>query len=115
MLQVALGWTNSHLHVFEIADQRIAIPYDLEQLMDGQITCSARLVTLGDVVDHAVRRFAYEYDFGDSWRVLAAALSPVPSKCVATAMRATHLSEPLPFVRFWPSYRYTFHCSAWGC
>ena len=68
MLQVALGWTNSHLHMFEIGDQRIAIPYDLEQLMDGQITRSARLVTLGDVVDHGVRRFAYEYDFGDSWR-----------------------------------------------
>jgi hypothetical protein len=67
LLQVALGWTNSHLHVFEIGDQRIAIPYDLEQLTDGQITRSARLVTLGDVVDHGVRRFAYEYDFGDSW------------------------------------------------
>jgi len=68
LLQAALGWTNSHLHVFEIGDQRIAIPYDLEQLMDGQITRSARLVKLGDVVDHGVRRFAYEYDFGDSWR-----------------------------------------------
>jgi len=68
LLQAALGWTNSHLHVFEIGDQRIGIPYDLEQLMDGQITRSARLVKLGDVVDHGVRRFAYEYDFGDSWR-----------------------------------------------
>ena len=68
VLQVALGWTNSHLHAFEIGDQRIAIPYDLEQLMDGQITRSARLVKLGDVVDHDVRRFAYEYDFGDSWQ-----------------------------------------------
>ena len=67
MLQVALGWTNSHLHVFEIGDQRIAVPYDLEQLMDGQVTRSARLVKLGDVVDHGVRRFGYEYDFGDSW------------------------------------------------
>ena len=67
VLQVALGWTNSHLHVFEIGDERIAIPYDLEQLTDGQITRSARLVKLGDVVDHGVRRFAYEYDFGDSW------------------------------------------------
>jgi hypothetical protein len=68
LLQAALGWTNSHLHVFEIGDQRIAIPYDLEQLMDGQITRSARLVKLGDIVDHGVRRFTYEYDFGDSWR-----------------------------------------------
>ena len=67
VLQAALGWTNSHLHVFEIGDERIAIPYDLDQLTEGQITRSGRLVTLGDVVDHGFRRFAYEYDFGDSW------------------------------------------------
>jgi len=68
MFQVALGWTNSHLHVFEIGDQRIAIPYDVEPLIEGQITRSARLVRLGDVIDQGVRRFGYEYDFGDSWR-----------------------------------------------
>ena len=67
LLQAAVGWTNSHLHVFAIGDQRIAVPYDLEQLMDGQITRSARMVTLGDVVEHGFRRFTYEYDFGDSW------------------------------------------------
>jgi hypothetical protein len=68
LLQAALGWTNSHLHVFEIGDERVAIPYDLDQLTDGEITRSARLVKLGDVVDHGFRRFGYEYDFGDSWR-----------------------------------------------
>lgn len=67
LLQAALGWTNSHLHVFEIADERIAIPYHLEQLADGQVTRSGRLVKLGDVVDHGFRRIGYEYDFGDSW------------------------------------------------
>jgi len=68
LLQVALGWTNSHLHVFEIGDERIAVPFELEQLADGSITRSARLVTLGDVIDHGVRRFGYMYDLGDSWR-----------------------------------------------
>ncbi len=67
LLQAALGWTNSHLHVFEIGDERIAIPYDLDQLTEGELTRSARLVKLGDVVDHGFRRFGYEYDFGDSW------------------------------------------------
>ena len=67
LLQAALGWTNSHLHVFEIGDERIAIPYDLDQLTEGDLTRSARLVQLGDVVDHGFRRFGYEYDFGDSW------------------------------------------------
>jgi hypothetical protein len=67
LLQVALGWTNSHLHVFEIGEERIAIPYDLDQLTEGELTRSGRLVKLGDVVDHGFRRFGYEYDFGDSW------------------------------------------------
>ena len=67
LLQAALGWTNSHLHVFEIGDERIAIPYDLDQLTEGELTRSARLVKLGDVVDHGFRRFGYEYDFGGSW------------------------------------------------
>ncbi len=67
LLQAALGWTNSHLHVFEIGDERIAIPYDLDQVTEGEITRSARLVKLGDVIDHGFRRFGYEYDFGDSW------------------------------------------------
>ena len=60
MFQVALGWTNSHLHVFEIGDQRIAILYDVEPLIEGQITRSARLVRLGDVIDQGVRRFGYD-------------------------------------------------------
>lgn len=68
LLQVALGWTDSHLHVFEIGDERIAVPFELEQLADGSITRSARLVKLGDVIDHGFRRFGYVYDLGDSWR-----------------------------------------------
>jgi hypothetical protein len=67
LLQAALGWTNSHLHVFEIGDERVAIPYDLDQLTEGLITRSGRLVKLCDVVDHGFRHFGYEYDFGDSW------------------------------------------------
>jgi hypothetical protein len=68
VLQAAFGWTNSHLHVFEIGEERIGIPYDIDQFHEGQLTRSARLVTLGDVVDRGFRRFTYEYDLGDSWR-----------------------------------------------
>jgi hypothetical protein len=67
VLQMAFGWTNSHLHAFEIGDEHVAIPYDLDQLTEGEITRSGRLVKLGDVVDHGFRLFGYEYDFGDSW------------------------------------------------
>jgi hypothetical protein len=66
ILQAALGWTSSHLHVFELDRERIGIPYDLEYL-DETYTRSSRIVHLGDVVDRGIRRFVYEYDFGDSW------------------------------------------------
>ncbi len=67
VLQVALGWTDSHLHVFEIDRERIGIPYEMEDLV-GVYTRSGRLVHLLDVVERGCRRFVYEYDFGDSWR-----------------------------------------------
>jgi hypothetical protein len=66
VLQAALGWTNSHLHVFEIEGERIGIPYDREYL-DETYTRSSRIIHVGDLVDRGVRRFVYEYDFGDGW------------------------------------------------
>ncbi len=50
-----------------VGDERISIPYDLDQLTEGELTRSGRLVKLGDVVGHGFRRVGYEYDFGDSW------------------------------------------------
>ena len=68
LLQAAFGWTNSHLHVFKIGEERIAVPYELEELTEGHITRSSRIVTLGHIIDRGFTRFAYEYDFGDGWR-----------------------------------------------
>jgi hypothetical protein len=68
VLQVAFGWTNSHLHVFEVGAERIAVPHSLDQLEEGGVTRSGRLVELGHLVDLGHRRFTYEYDLGDSWR-----------------------------------------------
>ena len=67
VLQAALGWTDSHLHVFEIDGERIGVPYELHDLAEID-TRSGRLVRLLDVVERGCRRFVYEYDFGDSWR-----------------------------------------------
>jgi hypothetical protein len=67
VLQAALGWTNSHLHVFEIGGERIGIPYELGDLEECY-TRTGRIVHLGDVVGRGQRQFIYEYDFGDGWR-----------------------------------------------
>lgn len=63
-LQDAFGWTNSHLHVFEVDDLRFGMIGADE--WDDSIEDEEH-VHLERVAD-AKSRLAYEYDFGDSWR-----------------------------------------------
>jgi len=62
LLQVALGWTDSHLHEFATADGlRYARP-DLDDDGDGGVRDEST-ATLRDLPP----RFTYRYDFGDGW------------------------------------------------
>lgn len=67
VIQAAFGWTNSHLHVFSIGDERVGVPSEPEDIATGLVTRSGRIVRLADVIDLGFTRFTYEYDFGDSW------------------------------------------------
>jgi hypothetical protein len=63
VVQSAMGWTNSHLHEFEIAGRRYGIPdpdWPAQQVVDEAKVKLFRLVEQGD-------RFGYVYDFGDNW------------------------------------------------
>ncbi len=61
VLGAALGWQDSHLHVFEHGSDRYGFPDpDLGIRDDREVTLRALLVQPGD-------RLRYEYDFGDSW------------------------------------------------
>ena len=66
VLQVALGWTNSHLYEFRIKDIRFGIP---DPDWDGGTgPLDARKATLRDILeDTGARSFKYLYDFGDGW------------------------------------------------
>ena len=68
-IQTAMGWTNSHLHQFEIEGERFGDP---ELLDDGfqDFECVDSTVTMvSDILPESGKRFAfkYEYDFGDCW------------------------------------------------
>lgn len=68
-IQTAMGWTNSHLHQFEIDGERFGDP---ELLDDGfaDFKCvDSTVTTISEVVpkDGKRFRFLYEYDFGDGW------------------------------------------------
>lgn len=63
MFQAAMGWEDYHLHSFTIGDARIGMRFDDypdDELDEKEWTV---LRAIGEV-----RRFFYEYDFGDSWR-----------------------------------------------
>jgi hypothetical protein len=61
ILQIAMGWTNSHLYEFEIGEDRVGEP-DPEY---GAEVRSARRVRLSQIGPGA--KFSYTYDFGDDW------------------------------------------------
>jgi hypothetical protein len=61
VIQDAMGWDNSHLHMFKVQGQSVG-PLALEcSNMEDE-----RETTLEDVAPK--KRFEYEYDFGDCWR-----------------------------------------------
>ena len=66
ILQSTMGWTNSHLHEFEIAHRRYGLP-DPEWDMGGEPLTDERRVRLQPLLESGVRRLTYLYDFGDHW------------------------------------------------
>lgn len=72
VLQAAFGWTDSHLHQFNIGGLIYGAPeFDEEGWSDQQIfeASEVRLVDFTFRFDQPVQ-FFYEYDFGDNWRHL---------------------------------------------
>ena len=65
VLQIVMGWTNSHLHGFKANGKFYSEPsQDYEDLMD---VVDERQIHLRQIAPGVSSRFVYEYDFGDSW------------------------------------------------
>jgi hypothetical protein len=62
-LQVALGWTDEHLHRFRLHGREFAVPRDGAPWFDD-----ARRVRLTRFGFRLRERFLYEYDFTDGWQ-----------------------------------------------
>ena len=76
-LQAVMGWTNSHLHQFEVR----GVLYGTSDREYGLQRVSENRTTLHCVLRRPRDRMTYEYDFGDSWLhdlVLEAILPPEP-------------------------------------
>jgi hypothetical protein len=66
LLQLSMGWTNSHLHSFTFGKKTFGMAGvdDFEELH----MLDERKQTLEAALGEGMREFLYEYDFGDSWR-----------------------------------------------
>ncbi|MFO8091290.1 MAG: plasmid pRiA4b ORF-3 family protein [Desulfatiglandaceae bacterium] len=62
VIQIVMGWTDSHLHEFAIGNKRYT-EYP-ESKEDGLVCGRYRL---GDLIKQKGRSFRYLYDFGDCW------------------------------------------------
>jgi len=64
VIQIVMGWTNSHLHDFEVGGERFA-EFE-EDIRDG--ARDSTTVTLRDLgLNREGQTFTYNYDFGDDW------------------------------------------------
>ena len=66
IIQVVMGWTNSHLHEFDANGVRYGALYpDGNDYNEDMLDESKAKLT--DLVNQPKDRFRYEYDFGDGW------------------------------------------------
>jgi len=63
IIQIAMGWDDSHLHQFSIGEIYYGVPdpSDFEEVQDE------RRVKLNHLLTEPKQKLTYEYDFGDSW------------------------------------------------
>ena len=81
VIQEAFGWTNSHLHSFQIGGEEYGMA-DLETMDGDEDLKDDRKFTLTQVLTDAIKEFEYAYDFGDGWQhriVVEGIMAPTPN------------------------------------
>lgn len=68
-IQTAVGWTNSHLHQFEIDGERYGDPQLLDDGFEDFHCIDSTVTKISEIIPKDGKRFQflYEYDFGDGW------------------------------------------------
>src|SRR5664279_5394865 len=90
VIQIAMGWTDSHLHQFIAGGAYYGQPDpegDAEMLNEKRYTVT-------DLAPGAKQKFTYEYDFGDSWEhevLVEEVLPPDPDSNIRSVW-----AEPTP-------------------
>ena len=82
-LQLAMGWTNSHLHQFRVGDRTYSdLRHNFTEFEGDPEILDAYKAALQQVAPREEDVLIYEYDFGDSWHheiTVEKILSPDPT------------------------------------
>lgn len=66
VIQFSMGWTNSHLHSFDIQGIEYGVPMPEFDFDDTELR-DEHTVKLSKIIPKEKFKFSYLYDFGDSW------------------------------------------------
>ncbi|MFH1218908.1 MAG: plasmid pRiA4b ORF-3 family protein [Candidatus Eisenbacteria bacterium] len=93
VVQLAMGWTDSHLHQFIIDRRYYSIPIEESWVP----IIDERRFTLEEIAPYPKRRFEYEYDFGDGWvheLVVEKIMPPGPGKKYPQCVKGKRACPP---------------------
>ena len=108
IIQIAMGWTDSHLFEFQVGDRLYGtLEFDPELLEPRQYKASR--IRLRTLIERGVHRFEYIYDFGDYWQhdvVITSTWSPNPldhhrSSLVSATVASINVLPSGPGVILW--------------
>jgi hypothetical protein len=90
VIQIAMGWDDSHLHEFYIGKQAFGEPDPMATFLDRPKSGNERTTRLSSVLGKVRAKAKYLYDFGDGWeheivveKILASEPGQVYPICVA--------------------------------
>ena len=93
VIQIAMGWSDSHLHQFIIDGSYYSIP----SKEDWELVIDERCHSLAEVAPVEKKAFHYVYDFGDNWEHLITVekiLPPVAGVKYALCLTAKRACPP---------------------
>jgi hypothetical protein len=87
VLQVTMGWTNSHLHQFISGERTFSDPESaLDQFEGDPPVLDENKFTLAGLLKDVPEGLIYEYDFGDSWEHVVTLEKILPADASTSAL-----------------------------
>lgn len=67
IIQCVMGWENAHLYEFMVDNYRIGEPNGDFDSYSGSKMIDSEEIALEEVLSSEIKKFSYDYDFGDGW------------------------------------------------